>query len=289
MPNVASPLRVIEQPRGVAIHLGESPDPLAQLEENQWESRFFARRQALASIDSEALSQDGDGLLEDLLASLGSAADELGYDLTELRIDIRNSTALPRVEEAGFRLVESRVTLTRLVEKASVEELPFPGGRVRRAHPTDMQAMAELTSSSLVHEPGFHSRFKNPSYFAPRDAERYYAAWVDNFVDNPDFDGAVIEVEERVAGFQLYARVEPYQGETRYRGVLSIIAADFRGSNGLAVLHSFIYRNLPEDRFYWEGLTQLTNFSAITSRLRSGGHIVRIEHIFYRRREGDRC
>jgi hypothetical protein len=188
------------------------------------------------------------------------------------------------LEEAGFRLVESRVILTRLVEKANVEDRPFPGGTVRWARRSDMKAMHELARANLFNGELFRSRFKNPAYFSPEDADRYFSTWIDNFTESEGFDCAVIEVGDRVVGYQLYSRAEPYAGETRYLGTVSAIAAEFRGTSGLPALHSFIFRNLPEDRFYFEGRTQLTNFAVLTARLRNAGRIESVEHIFYRRR-----
>jgi hypothetical protein len=148
--------------------------------------------------------------------------------------------------------------------------------------------MHELARASLFKQAGFHSRFKNTSYFSLEDTDRYFSTWVDNFTESAGFDCAVIDVEDRVVGYLLYSRAEPHDGPVRYKGVLSSVAAEFRGENGLKALSSFVLRNVPEDRFYWEANTQLTNFAAITARIRGGSRIESIEHILYRRRGATR-
>ncbi len=147
-----------------------------------------------------------------------------------------------------------------------------------------MKAMVELARASLSNQGGFHSRFKNPNYFSPEDADRYFSTWVRNFIETDGFNCAVIDVEDRVVGYLLYSRVEPYNGEARYRSALSAVAAEFRGRKGLTALFSFVARNLPEDRYYWEVLTQLTNFAVITFRIHAGFRIGSLEHILYRGR-----
>jgi hypothetical protein len=283
---LAQPLHIVEPKSStLAIHLGKRPSPIARLEENPWESVFFGRMQGMASIDFEALPGGDARVLGQVVASLGSAADRLGYALTELRIDARNTVALCLLEDAGFRVVESRVGFKRLVEKASVRDHVCPSGLVRWRCDSDREALLELTRDGFVRNDAFQSRFKNPRYFSPEQTERYYSAWVTHHLDANRYHWAVLDVAGRVVGYHLYSRIGVRAcGTSRYRGMLSSVAAGSRGANTLAALRSFAFKNVPEDRYYWETFSQLSNFPTITSVMHHGMRLASVEHILYRER-----
>ena len=279
------PLRIVEPEDGrLSLHLGESVSPIAQLQRNTWESSFFARQQARASIDFEALPDGGNGVLERAVGSLVSEADRQGYILSEIRLDARKIAALSMLQDAGFRLVESRVRLTRQVEKASVHESSPAAGHVRWASEADHDTLIELTVDGFARNDAFYSRFKNPSYYSPEQAERYYSAWASHHLEGDDYRWAVLDVDGRARGYLLYSRDGVHQsGAPRYRGMLAAVAAGFRGVNALMALRAFIYRSIPDDPFYWDAFSQLSNLSLITSMVRSGNRLESIEHILYRR------
>jgi hypothetical protein len=279
-------LRIVEpESSALAIHLGERPSPIARLQENSWESAFFGRMQGMASIDFEALPGGDSRVLMQVIASLGSAADRLGYALTELRIDARNPAALSLLEDAGFRLVESRVGFKRLVEKASVRDHVCPSGLVRWRCDSDREALLELTRDGFVRNDAFQSRFKHPRYFSPEQTERYYSSWVTHHLDANRYHWAVLDVGGRVVGYHFYSRIGVRAcGTPRYRGMLASVAAGSRGVNALMTLRSFVFRNVPEDRYYWETFSQLSNFPTITSVIHDGMRLASVDHILYRER-----
>lgn len=277
-------LRIVEPAcGGLEIHLGQSPSPIARIEENTWESSFFGRRQAKASIDFEAVPADGTSILKQVVASLGSEADRLRYALTEIRIDARNLGSFAMLQDAGFRLVESRVGFQRRVERASVRKFSYPGGRIRLGTQADHETLLKLTRDGFACNDAFYSRFKNPSYFSQEQTERYYSAWVTHHLEVDDYYWAVLDVADRTVGYMLYTKIGAHEsGAPRYSGVLSTVAPGSRGGNALTAIRSFIFNRIPEDLFYWESFSQLSNLSAITSQMHDGMRLSSVEHILYR-------
>jgi hypothetical protein len=258
---------------------------LAQLGPNEWESQFFARRQATVSIDFESLS-DWNGPLSELLAFVTASSDRLGYDLTELRVGARRFASIPEIESAGYRLVEIRLEMLRLIEKSSEADRPVAKGELRWASERDLPSILDLNQACFVDNDSFYSRFKNPTYYSVADTERYYSAWVTNHFGAEGTGCVVFDLGDELAGYKLFAPRGSRRGNPVYGGMIAGVSSAHRGLNSSRAMNSFLFRSFPEERFYWHTVTQLNNFAVLTHHLRIGAHIESADCIFYRSAEG---
>jgi hypothetical protein len=283
---MSEPIVTVGPDRGVVrFQARDSRLRLAQLGPNDWESEFFARRQATVSIDFESLS-DSNGPLSELLAFVAASSDRLGYDLTELRVGARRFASIPEIESAGFRLVEIRLEMLRLIEKGSEADRPLARGELRWASERDLPSILDLNQACFVDNDAFYSRFKNPTYHSVADTERYYSTWVTNHFGVEGTGCVVVDLGGELAGYTLSEPRGSRRGNAVYGAMIGGVSAAHRGLNTGRAMNSFLFRSFPEERFYWHTVTQLSNFAMLTHHLQIGAHIESADCIFYRSAEG---
>jgi hypothetical protein len=267
----------------VELFLTSESEAVVQLSRNVWESDFFGRRQGTVSLRIEPLRLTSSTTVASLLEALSEGADDLGYDLVELRVDASGFRFLSDLEDAGFRLVDSRVRFLTLLEKKELPTFPVQRGTIRQAHGADLSRILELTYAGFVRNPSFESRFKNPRYYGEGEAERYYAAWIENALRDDRAVFVAYEVEGKVEGYCIYRRGEErHWSEAVYKGILEAVSPEFRGEKVQLAMQSYIYALLPEERWYVDNTTQLTNYAVMKNHVRFQKSLESIELVFYR-------
>jgi spore coat polysaccharide biosynthesis protein SpsF len=150
--------------------------------------------------------------------ALGAAVEawaEAGYWLVSCRLPEEDAAAIRALEAAGFRRVETLVTMRRSLEGGDAE--PPPG--VRRAMPGDRDAVVEIARTAF----GFDRFHADPR--VPRAlADRLKAAWAANGLAGRAELALVAEEAGEVAGFNLLLK----DGEEAVIDLIAV-APGFRG------------------------------------------------------------
>lgn len=204
------------------------------------------------------------------------------YELVQLHLDVRHLGLAPALEEAGFRLVDTRIAFVTRVHRGRVARYRPPIGEVRLAGPGDQAALLALADQGLTRNPGFHSRYKNPAYFTAEEGERWFAAWVENDLADPTSLVAVWDIDAHPVGLFGYARRGEREGLPFYRGTLIAVDPRRRGNKAQLVMETYLYDEMPSEEFWVENVTQLTNTPAFRNYLALGKRLDRIELTFFR-------
>lgn len=266
---------VVRDPAGTAV---------ATLEPNEWETRFFGRRMGGLSIAPAPAAGLSPGEWQQAVSLVEAGADS--YHLVQVHLDVRGLSLAPALEEAGFRLVDTRISfLTRLDRRLLYRPQP-PLGEVRLATPQHLAELLALTQRSLTDNPGFHSRYKLPEYFTPEEAGRWFSAWVENDLADPTALVAVWLVEGRAAGFFGYHRAGEREGLSFYKSTLAAVDESWRGHKAHIFMQTTLFDHMPDDEFWVQGTTQLDNAPVIRNNVRMGRRLDRIELTFFRAPEG---
>jgi hypothetical protein len=270
--------------RTVALAPG-SEDVLVEFLPNEWESRFFDHRIGTLRVPEDIVGGVADPeTFRQALARLLETCDRDGVELIEHRLDIEDFDRVSLMEDEGFRLVDSRITFMTSMEKASFAFHEPATGCIRWAAPADLPAIQELTRAGFSRNPAFRSRFKNPRYYSPGDAERYYAEWIANHLGHPDSLFVVIEHRGRPVGYYIYKRGASHEGLPVLKGILSALEPEYRGQRAQLAMQSFIYDSLEWERWYVDNTTQLTNYPVMKNHIRFGKKLQQITLVFYRER-----
>lgn len=250
---------------------------------NDWESRFFGRRFGLLEVAAASPAVLPTGVRERAVALAVAAADDDGYHLLQTHLDVRSLEHAPALEEAGFRLVDTRAEFLTRVDRRRVPRHEPPFGTVGLAGPGDRDQLLALAHEGLTANPDFHSRYKNPAYFTPEESARWFAAWVENDLADPETLVGVWRVEESVVAFFGYARHGEREGLPFYKSTLAVAAPHRRGDKAHVFLQTTLFDALPADEFWVRGATQLANAPVIRNNIVLGRRLDRIELTFFRR------
>ncbi len=126
-----------------------------------WDSEHFGVR--IARLDGDHHDRAG---LEPALASCVAQRIACAYCL----VPAAELEAIRAVEDAGFRLVDQRITLSRRVDPA---QEAVPG--IRKATPADVPALEAIAASSHT-----DTRFFADPHFAPERCAALYRRWIAN-------------------------------------------------------------------------------------------------------------
>ena len=148
------------------------------------------------------------------------------------------------------------------------------------------QEILRLTHGAFTHNPSFKSRFKNERFFTRSDTERYYAAWIENSLGDPNAIFAVIRAEGKILGYMVYTKTGTHKGKPLYKATLAAVAPEYRGRGIYFSLGSFVYSHLPESGAYLDLNTQLSNLSTIRNLIKAERNLESIELVFYRPKGG---
>ncbi|MBN2114435.1 MAG: hypothetical protein JW785_09950 [Acidimicrobiia bacterium] len=257
--------------------------PAAALTPNDWETRFFGRPiGALQVMWDEAVRLDN-AEWGRAVAALVAAADAAGHRLVQCHLDVRGLGLAPALEDAGFRLVDTRVTFFTQIDRRAVPRFEPQAAGLRLAGPPDLPDLLALTRRGLTDNPGFYSRYKNRAYFTPEESARWFEGWVRNDLADPGSMVVIWEVEGRAVGFLGYTRRGERDGLPIYKGTLAAVDPGWQGRQAHLTMTTFVYDRLPADEVWIENTTQLTNTPIFRNHLVTGKRLDRIELTYFRR------
>lgn len=252
---------------------------LAALTPNKWETGFFGRNMGRLAITAAADALPAPQWHQ-ATALIAAAAD--AYRLVQTHLDVHHLGLAPALEQAGFRLVDTRISFVTRLDRRRLDSPRPPAGEVRLAAPQDLPQLLALTRRRLTENPRFYSRYKNRDYFTPEDSERWFAAWIENDLADPRSRVAVWEVGGSVAGFFCYQRLGEREGLPFYKSTVAAVEEARSGQKAHLFLQTFLFDGMPTDEFWVEGTTQLTNSPIIHNNLAAGRRLDRVELTFFR-------
>lgn len=267
----------------------EHPDfskSLLTLAPKTWESDFFKRSFATLEIDEAFLTSFDTAALKPLLQKLLQRADEQKTALIELSMDSKGFGLIPILEAAGFRLVDSKVCFFTLINRHKTERFDPAVGSLAMAAPADLPAILELTKISFCQNPAFFSRFKHRGYFSEKESENYYCAWITNHFKDPLSLIAVLRDKNAVQGYFFYRKDGMYEDLPVYKGMLAAVTPPYQRYKSHLVLQTFLFDQLPHDRFFVDNTTQLTNFPILKNHITAQRQLQSVTFILYRKRFG---
>lgn len=211
-----------------------------------WDTRHFGRSMGSVRIPPAWVAQPIAQLRADLEALVNTAAAQ-GYHQLTVRAEPRQVALIHALEEAGFHLVDTLVTL----ECALDDVRPAPARlevTIRSAVKADVAALMEIARQAFADRAVWLDRFHADPNIPSDQADDLYAQWVKNSVapDHPVDTMAdatlVAEMEHRIAGF-LTCRLVNIDGLPG--GVVSLNAVD------ASCRRRRVYRALAERSLEW--------------------------------------
>jgi ribosomal protein S18 acetylase RimI-like enzyme len=255
------------------------------LSELAWETKFFGRRFGRLEIEGEGIHDVEATAIDQALKHTLSFGDVNGFDVIEAQLDISWLHRVYLFESRGFRLVDTKLHFLTRITKAETEALPAPEGEIGFASADMKEEILRLTHSAFSHNPSFKSRFKNERFFTRSDTERYYAAWIENYLDDQNTLFAVMRAEGRIVGYLIYTKKGEHKEKPLYKAALIAVAPEYRGRRIYFTMRSFVYRHFPESEAYLDITTQLSNLSQIRNLIKTQRNLEKVQMVFYRRRE----
>jgi hypothetical protein len=277
---------LIKEDKSIRVVSTKNGKVMASLRIKEWETEFFKRTFGSLTTDHNLLVTLPNESIYSAFDSLLSYADENQYDILELHLDISGLALVPVLEDNGFRLVDTMATFITLIEKKHLEKYSSDVGEMGFAKKNEIEQILRLTHQTLTNNPSFLSRYKNRIFFTQEESERYYSAYILNHVDNKDALFAIWKTEDQVIGYFIYKRADRYKGKQVYKGILTAVHPEYRGYKAHLVMQSFLYDYFPEEQFYLDNTTQLTNFPTIKNHMRSRKNLNRINLTFFRPKGG---
>lgn len=256
------------------------------LSEMAWETDFFRRRFGRLEVDAEGMHDLEADTLDKPLGEILSFGDQNGFDLIELELDISWLSLMNLFEDHGFRLVDTKIRFITSKEKTELNNLPEAEGELGFASEDMKEEILALTHRAFAENPSFNSRFSNKRYFSRSDTERYYAAWIENYIGDENTLFAVMKDEGKIVGYLIYPKTGEHEGRPLYKAALMAVAPEHRGRRVYFALRSLIYRSFPESDIYLDATTQLTNLTAIRNLIKTKKNLDSIKLVFYRRGPG---
>ena len=262
------------------------PEPLLTFAPKTWETGFFKRPFATLEINQSFLTSFDTATLKPLLRKLLRHADEQKTTLIELSLDSRGFGVIPTLEASGFRLVDSKVCFFTLINRRKTERFNPEVGSLAMATPADLPAIIELTKTSFCQNPAFFSRFKHRGYFSEKESENYYCAWITKHFDDPLSLMAVLRDKDAVQGYFFYRKDGMREDLPVYKGMLAAVAPPYRQYKSHLALQTFLFDQLPHNRFFVDNTTQLTNFPILKNHITAQRQLKSVTFVLYRKQFG---
>ena len=245
------------------------------LQRKVWDSEFFGR-------DFYSLTLDNDTNFVELETDLQSL-DNRGVFGTECQINIRNLEQIPRLEELGFRLVDSRMEFITHAFRGE-KDISAPVGQFRRYQDSDWDALADITITNFVDNPGFKSRYTNRQLFTRDESARYYLQWHKWVLDvSPDLFLSWVDGDTYVGFYSILRLPDEELKRPRYKVGLAAIDPDYRSHNGQNLMQAWLFRETPDPEWTTINSPQLTNTSGLKNNIRSGKEFKTVELFFFRK------
>jgi len=262
-----------------------------EVSKKDWESTFFgfnfASLTLIEKISSIHFYDNYEGYKSELSSLLIEAEKE--YNLIEANIDTSVSFVIPLLEDLGFRFVDSKISFFTLLNKENIQSQMFEQAntriKIREKLESDFQEISDLAINFMVNDKAFVSKYKNKLFFESSLAEKYFREWVKNtfYAENSIISVAINEVN-KVIGFFIYEKKKDIDGIPVYKGILTTVNPDYRGSDIHLSLQSFIFGKIGIKEFYIDNTTQLTNIPIIRNHIKSNRYLKNISFTFIKRR-----
>jgi ribosomal protein S18 acetylase RimI-like enzyme len=185
------------------------------------------------------------------------------------KIDVGNPGQSARLEDLGFRLVDTNITFEKPLDPGAWTGRETPG--IRLARPEDEAAAVRLAQG------GFRkSRFHNDARIAPETADRIKGEWVRNYFLGVRGDAmAVCEAAGGLAGFLLLLK-------SAEALTIDLVAVDeaHRGKALAGAMTRFLESRFPGPAKVRVG-TQIANAPAIRSYQKLGFVLARSQYIYH--------
>ena len=228
----------------------------------EWDSDFFGRQ-------IRELTLNGPLNCSELEAAL-SRLDQEGVWGIEIRVDPDRMSDIPKLEDAGFRLVDSKMSFVSHLTTSSIDQTPLPFGTLRQVERADLPRVCELTIKNLIDNPTVYSRYKDSRLFTREESIRYYNAWNQRaFLEQPELF-AVWEINGNVGAFFNYMRVNHRELNPMFKGILTAVAPEYRGRNAHNIMQSFLFKRFGESEWWIDNTTQVSNTPVIRNHIRAG-------------------
>ena len=185
----------------------------------------------------------------------------------EARVPVDRTDRIGELEDAGFHLIDTALTLTRPARGSN--ELP---DRVRFADAGDRAAVEAIASSSFS-----WSRFHRDPQIPTETANRIKALWAGDFFDGGRGDYMVVATERgTVVGFLLV--IAGNDGEL----IVDLIAvgSNYRGRGLARAMTAFAESNCGQPKIVKVG-TQLTNNSSLRLYFADGFRLIDAHHVLH--------
>jgi len=273
--------------RLVACDPDGAPAGLLLLQHLDDDSRLFGLRMAGIPIAlARADHPNPRAVQRALLAGLSSLVERERVLHVSFRVDTADLAAYQEFTDAGFRLVETLVTLTHDTERRG-RGVVLPAehgfeGVLRAAEPRDLPAIEELSARAFT-----LNRYHLDEHLPRRDAGRLMARWARNYLElslAPERDAQVWVAETsagRLAGFlghRLERELERHTG-VLVSGRALLAVADPRSGVGRMLSQHHVWTS---SGAYKDADTQLNNYGMIKVAFDLDMELVRTKYTFHR-------
>jgi hypothetical protein len=245
-----------------------------KLARKEWDSDFFGREIHSLHLTADVARADLESALLELDAQCVWAIE------CEIEAALFDNAIV--LEDLGFRLVDSRMVF---ISKMSLEDKYAdspPYGEFRPVRRADLARIDELTTTHLVDNPGFKSRFKNRRLFSRDESIRYYRAWNQLAFDNDPGTFVVWDVEQAVVGYFNYLRSGEYEGLRLFKGGLTAVDEPHRGRGIQNVMQGYLFNRFGVERWALDNTTQVTNVTVLKNHIRANKSFQQSTLTFYR-------
>jgi hypothetical protein len=261
------------------------------LKRKDWESNFFSFEFGLLEIskdfDYSFFTENFSRVEEYLNKTISELANQ--FDYLEAIIDTKQYFIIPMLEEIGFRFVDSKCTFITKFNQENLQSQIFAIEnakiRIREKIDTDLKAISDLSVNHMVNDKYFVSKYKSKYFFTEDIAEKYFREWIKNTFNssNAIFSVAVNEQDD-VVGFFIYEQKGELNNLPVYKGILTVVDPNYRGSDTHLSLQSFIFEKIKAPEFYIDNTTQVTNVPIIRNHNRSNRLLNNISFILLRKK-----
>lgn len=243
--------------------------------EKMWDTEFFGRRFLSGDLSRE-ITTEGWQKLELEIEALKAS----GAWLLEARIRSSHFHNVTKLEDLGFRLVDSRLEFSTLTRRSEAE-YSIPRGDFRWYQESDWLPLQDLTRSQFAANENFKSRYNNRRYFSEEESNRYYMQWHRWALENENPLFCVWEVDGFFAGFYSILRQAEGDSIPRYKVALAAVEPEFRSYGAQNQMQFWIFENAPDEEWLTINSPALTNLSGLKNNIRAAKELSYVEAYFF--------
>lgn len=221
---------------------------------------------------AKATVADGDSIGE-----LLSSCDDLGAELSIIRIPIAYHVQIAQLEASGAFLADTLVYTRNEEINRPARVLPR-GFQIRLAKSDDAESVSRIAGDAFA---GYDGHYHSDPRLSRSDADMVYVSWAGNCCSNPKVADAVhiAEYEGEIIAFGALKNIDAVS----FDGVLFGVHPDHRRKGLLsALIARSMAWGVEHDFLAMEYSTHLTNTPALRAVTQLGFHIDRSMHTFHR-------